>query len=86
MILLALALLAAPAAKARQPAAPPEQKAPAEARALLGLTPDGLVVFELELTANGPPDQVETLRLYSVQNRSGARTALFRKEQSEGSA
>jgi hypothetical protein len=82
---LAVALLAAPAAKAQKPAAPPEQKPPAEARALLGLTADGLAVFELELTANGPPDQLETLRLYSVHDRSGARTALFRKDQQEGS-
>ncbi len=83
-LLLALALLAAPAAKPLRPAAPPEQPAPGEARALLGLTADGLVVFELELTANGPPDQGENLRLYSVHDPSGARTALFRKEQSEG--
>jgi hypothetical protein len=85
-LLLALALLAAPAAKPPPPAAPPEQKAPAEARALLGLTAEGLAVFELELTANGPPDQGEVLRLDSVHDRSGARTALFRKEQSEGMA
>jgi len=83
-ILLALALLAAPSAKAQRPAPPPEQKAPAEARALVGLTADGLAVFELELIADGPPEQGETLRLYSVHDQTGARTALFRKEQSTG--
>jgi hypothetical protein len=82
--LAALLLLAAPAAKAPPPSAPPELKAPANARALLGVTADGLTVFELEQVGDGPPEMVEALRFYSVHDGAGARVALFRKEHQEG--